>query len=183
MTRKNSSSVLCVLDTNVILTADGQQGDVSSECVDKCIKIVNEVTRGKRRLVVDEGNEIGLEYKKNLLDKYKSRHDSDSDIGAEFIKWFFDFRYQSKYIVEVPITKTGYTYAEFPKDEGLKALDPSDHKFIAVACAHSAKPYIMQATDSKWWGFRDVFKRLGICICFLCEDYVKRKYHEKQRQR
>ena len=51
-----------------------QQGDVSYEDAAKCIEIVKEVTSGQRRLVVDKGDEIAKEYRKNVnMDKQMHR--------------------------------------------------------------------------------------------------------------
>ncbi|MBC6445203.1 MAG: hypothetical protein GDA50_07250 [Alphaproteobacteria bacterium GM202ARS2] len=139
-----------------------------------CRKIVEEVIHGKRRLVVDRGGDIEKEYRNKI------RISNKPTIGRVFMTWLYRESWGS--VVRVSITKEGdNVYKQFPKDEALKKFDPSDRKFIAVACAHGGKPEVMQATDSKWWAFRDVFRRLGIRVVFLCEDYVKEKYRTKQR--
>lgn len=76
------------------------------------------------------------------------------------------------------ITRNGESYDEFPDHDDLNDFDNSDRKFIAVANAHPAKPPVLQATDSKWWGWKDALNEVGITVQFLCPDYVASKYQE-----
>lgn len=41
------------------------------------------------------------------------------------------------------------------------------------------KPPILQATDSKWWGWKDSLGEAGIKVKFLCPEFVKQKYGKK----
>jgi hypothetical protein len=50
-----------VVDTNVLLVANGQHSDISLECVINCARRLEELTRDKV-LVVDDGYEIVREY-------------------------------------------------------------------------------------------------------------------------
>jgi hypothetical protein len=95
------------------------------------------------------------------------------------MKWVHDNRWKFPDKDRVKICKNGDSYCEFPNHPGLEDFDPSDRKFIAVSNAHSEKPPIMEATDSKWWGWRDALKEVGIEVRFVCPDYAKRKYREK----
>jgi hypothetical protein len=79
----------------------------------------------------------------------------------------------------VNITKNGDSYDEFPTHDGLDDFDKSDRKFVAVANAHADKPSILQATDSKWWGWKDALAEVGMAVHFLCPDYAEAKYAEK----
>ncbi len=71
------------------------------------------------------------------------------------------------------------SYQEFPKHDDLNDFDKSDRKFVAVANACTGKPPILQATDSKWWGWKDALNDVGITVHFLCPEYAKTKYAEK----
>jgi hypothetical protein len=79
----------------------------------------------------------------------------------------------------VVITKVGDSYEEFPSHDGLNDFDRSDRKFVAVTNAHPDKPPILQATDSKWWGWKDALAEVGITAHFLCPEYAEDKYAEK----
>ena len=97
------------------------------------------------------------------------------------MKWVHDHRWGPK-CDRIEITKNNSSYNEFPdttKHPGLAHFDRSDRKFVAVANAHPDKPPILQATDSKWWGWKDALAEAGIKVHFLCECYIKTKYEEK----
>ncbi len=80
------------------------------------------------------------------------------------------------------ITKNGDSYDEFPEHIDFAEFDTSDRKFVAVANAHIDKPPILQATDSKWWGWKEGLEESGISVTFLCPDYIKAKYQEKMEK-
>jgi len=82
-------------------------------------------------------------------------------------------------VERIAITPDGDSYSEFPDHAGLSSFDISDRKFVAVAKKHPDEPPILQATDSKWWGFKDVLNDVGISVTFLCPEYVKAKYEKK----
>jgi hypothetical protein len=100
-------------------------------------------------------------------------------MGDQFIKWVHDHRWMLPEIDRVTITKNAGSYTQFPDHPELTDFDPSDRKFIAVANAHPDKPPILQATDSKWWGWKDALAEVGIDVCFLCPAYAESKYTKK----
>ncbi len=79
----------------------------------------------------------------------------------------------------VAITKNGESYEEFPIHDGLVDFDKSDCKFVAASNAHKDKPPILQATDSKWWGWKDSLAEAGITVHFLCSKYAEAKCAER----
>ncbi len=173
-----TQSSQCIVDTNVPINANlatqpDSESAVPDECIMACISEIEKITSGKRKLVLDEADEIFTEYRRHLS---LSGQPGQGDL---FVKWVHDHRYQSKYITLVPVTQTPDSYEEFPEHEGLTDFDPSDRKFIAVANAHSDKPPILQSTDSKWLGWNKALKEVGITVEFLCPDYMKSKYKEK----
>ena len=95
------------------------------------------------------------------------------------MKWVHDNRWSLPDVDRVPITKHGESYDQFPLHDGLRDFDRSDRKFVAVANSHPQKPPILQATDSKWWGWKDALEEAGISVCFLCPKYIQAKYKEK----
>jgi hypothetical protein len=70
-------------------------------------------------------------------------------------------------------------FQELPAPTGGTTYDPSDEKFLAVAVAHPDRPPVLQAFDSKWWGWKDSLKTCGVTVHFLCPDEIKAKYEEK----
>ena len=95
------------------------------------------------------------------------------------MKWVHDNRWHTAKVERVGITQEGDSYAEFPAHDGLTSFDRSDRKYVAVSNAHPAKPPILQAADSKWWGWKESLTEVGISVQFLCPQYIEKKYHEK----
>lgn len=105
-------------------------------------------------------------------------------VGDRFLKWVHDNRWGFPDSDRVRITSNGTSYMEFPNHEGLAAFDNSDRKFVATSNAHPRKPPILQATDSKWWGWKDALNRVGISVGFLCPEsrqLIKGKWRSEQR--
>lgn len=167
----------CLVDTNVPKTANlaidpALIPDELVGCVSACVYAVNHVvTNGG--LVMDIGDEIFDEYRGQLQIR------GQPGVGDKFMKWVHDNRWAFSDDYRVTITKNGESYNEFPDHDGLKKFDRSDRKFIAVANAHPDKPPILQATDSKWWGWKDALAEAGITVHFLCPGYAAEKYVKK----
>lgn len=167
----------CIIDTNVpkianLALAPNQIVPELFECVMEAIILINQIIK-KGGLVLDDADEIFNEYHNNLAIK------GQPGLGDRFMKWVHDNRWNFPDEDRVSITKDGDTYVEFPNHEGLKQFDPSDRKFVAVANTHPIKPPIIEATDSKWWGWKDALLEMGIKIIFLSPEYVEKKYKEK----
>jgi hypothetical protein len=167
----------CLVDTNVpkianLATKPNPDSDVSDACVLACIEAVEHVIK-KRGLIIDAGDEIFDEYRQQLSMK------GQPGVGDGFMKWVHDNRWSLPDTHRVTITKNGDSYDEFPTHDRLNDFDRSDRKFIAVANAHQGKPPILQATDSKWWGWRNALAEVGITVQFLCQEYVETKYAKK----
>lgn len=167
----------CVVDTNVpkianLVMQQNRDSDVSDECVLDCVDAIEHVTKN-RALVLDAGDEIFDEYRQQLS------MSGQPGVGDGFMKWVHDSRWSLPKGNRVKITKNGDSYEEFPHHPGLENFDISDRKFVAVANAHHQKPPILQATDSKWWGWKDALTQVGITVIFVCPDYVRVKYAKK----
>jgi hypothetical protein len=146
--------------------------DVPNECILECIRQIQNITRNGG-LVIDDAGEIFNEYISNLS------LSGQPGVGDSFAKWVHDHQWNPKNVDRVAISKNGNSYDEFPCHEGLNNFDNSDRKFVAVANGHPAKPPILQATDSKWWGWNDALTEVGITVLFLCPAYAEAKYTEK----
>lgn len=167
----------CVVDTNVPKTANlalapDKIPQELTNCILACVEAIEHVVK-KGGLVIDAGDEIFNEYRQQLSLK------GQPGVGDRFMKWVHDNRWKFPDADRVTIARNGDSYDQFPDHHGLKAFDNSDRKFVAVANAHLTKPPILQATDSKWWGWNDALEDVGITVHFLCPEYVKAKYAEK----
>jgi hypothetical protein len=135
----------CIVDTNVPKTANlaNDPSDIPDElvaCVANCVKAVEHVIK-KRGLIIDAGDEIFDEYRKQLDMKGRP------GMGDHFMKWVHDNRWSLPDSNRVAITRRGDSYDQFPAHKKLNFFDISDRKFVAVANAHPRKPPILQATD------------------------------------
>ena len=158
-----------IVDTNVAVVANGQSPQASPNCVDTCINRVERIIRGEERSVLDNRWIILSEYMRNL------RSSGEPGAGDRFLLWLLRNKDTQCDLVSItPVNGSDNTFEEFPDDPALDGFDPADRKFVAVACAHSEMPPILQAVDSKWLDFDDAFRRNGVTVTFICEDDIQR---------
>lgn len=163
-----------VIDTNVLLVANRQHPDVSEACVDACVKLLYDV-KENGRVAIDDGHQIIKEYLNKTQPRVGKRP------GDAFLKWLLrndanPARCDRVALVVHP--KRGFV--SFPADVRLDGFDPADRKFVAVSAAHSERPAIAQAADSKWLAWAPALKEHGITVEFLCPADVK-SFEEKKR--
>ena len=160
--------MMVVVDTNVVVVANGRSEQASSDCVETCGERLEEIMRGEAKLVLDNRWIILREYMQNL-------RSNGADIGDRFLGWILANKDQRCDLVSItPVDGSENEFEEFPDDPALNDFDPDDRKFIAVAVAHPEKPPILQAVDSQWWDFRYAFRRNGIIVEFICEADIQR---------
>ena len=162
-----------VIDTNVILVANGQHLAVSPTCVMSCALALQSVMKSGK-LVLDSGFQILLEYQNKTQPKKGNRP------GDAFVKWALNNHRNKKHVGQVTLMehdKRGFV--SFPDDPELANFDAPDRKFVAVAGAHPKKPPISQAADSKWLDWAPALKRHGIEVDFLCQTDIQR-FHKKK---
>ena len=167
----------CLVDTNVpknanLATKPDPSSDVPDTCIEQCVLAVEHITTNGG-LVLDDDGEIFAEYIANLSLR------GEPGVGNAFAKWVQNNQWNVDKVDRVMITKNGESYDEYPDHDGLIQFDISDRKFIAAANTHPSKPPVLQATDSKWWGWQDALAKVGITVHFLCPDYAEAKYAEK----
>lgn len=158
-----------IVDTNVAVVANGQSSQASPNCVDTCINRLEGIIRGEEKLVLDDMWAILGEYIRNL------RSSGEPGAGDRFLLWLLRNKDTQCDLVSItPVNGSDNAFEEFPDDPALNNFDPADRKFIAVACAHSARPPILQAVDSKWLDFDDAFRENGITVKFICQEDIQR---------
>lgn len=161
-----------ILDTNVLIIANGDQSPQSSpQCRESCINVLFALMAGDTRLVIDGGGPEGSE----ILSEYRHKlRESGSGLGEMFLRWLLQHWSAETHVIRVPISPKDDSYEEFPQDDRLKGFDPADHKWVAVANAHhlynEINPDIVQAADFKWKLFISVFQEHGIRVTFVCSE-------------
>ncbi|NDU88509.1 MAG: hypothetical protein G3I08_01280 [Ferrovum sp.] len=162
-----------VVDTNVVLVANGQHHDISPECVKNCALILKDIMKNGR-LALDDGFRILREYQHKTQTKQGNRP------GDAFVKWALNNRCNTKRVDQVPLLEHDERgFESFPEDADLANFDAPDRKFVAVSGAHPDKPFIAQAADSKWLDWASALQRHGIEVIFLCETDIQR-FHENK---
>ncbi|MBI2839683.1 MAG: hypothetical protein HYX75_15335 [Acidobacteria bacterium] len=136
------------------------------------------MTRG--HLVLDAHYIIIKEYRSNLFTT------GQPTLASSFLKWVLTNHTNKERCSLVSLTpKPGasHEFAEFPCHPELDKFDPSDRVFVAVAATHPDRPPILEATDSKWWGWREALRASGIRVVFLCPEEVSERSRRKARRR
>jgi hypothetical protein len=161
-----------VVDTNVILVANGKHPEASEECVLACVDRLEKIQKSGT-LVIDAGYEILTEYQRKTF-PHRAK-----GVGDVFVKWALQ---NTKQVQQVPLSKCeaqeGH-YAQFPCRDLQSHFDPADRKFVAVSHAHCDKPPILQATDCKWLDWWHALEKFDVKIDFLCHADICKFYAKK----
>lgn len=166
-----------VIDTNVILVANGQHPAVGAACVVVCAKRLQAIMTGGR-VAIDDGYRVLKEYRNKTAPHLEKRP------GDAFVKWLLRNNANANRCDQVKLVEhSGRGFESFPDDDGLAKFDPSDRKFVAVAAAHPDHPPIAQAADSKWLAWAPALRAHGITVDFLCPRDIAGFDHRKQRRR
>jgi hypothetical protein len=118
-------------------------------------------------LFIDNGGQIVEEYRANLSAK------GQPGPGDAFLKWLLTNEWGGRRVTRVPLTAKPADpsdFVELPAPPTGIRYDPSDRKFLAVAAADATHPPVLQALDSKWWGWVTALKVAGVSIHFLCPE-------------
>ncbi len=166
-----------VVDSNVAIVANQKHGESSAKAY-KCARVLLDI-KHFGVIVLDDQDHILSEYR-----GYCSLS-GQPGIGDSFIKWIHDNIGRVDLVQRVAITTNVDPppyFHEFPNHPDLEDFDPSDQKFVAVANAHRARPVILQATDSKWWGWKDSLAECGIKVEFLFPEEIEETYRRKMER-
>ena len=162
-----------VIDTNVLLVANGSHADVSPACRKTCVERL--LARQRDGVVV-----IDDEYR--ILREYhnKTHPNQPKGVGDVFLKWLLQQTGNPSRVHRVTITEVAQdTFHEFPDPALQPVFDPPDRKFAAVAYAHPDKPPVWQAADSKWLNWWPKLQGKGVRVDFLCPLDATRFYKNK----
>ena len=160
----------CIVDTNVAIVANRRDdAPASSDCLLRCIELLNEFNDGQRQLVIDDNWYILGEY------QHKLRSEGQPGVGDYFLRWVLTNRKDPRRCELMHITprdarQDNRDFAEFPPTPDLQGFDRSDRKFVAVALVHPERPPIVNATDSDWWYYRDALATHRVQVKFICPD-------------
>ena len=162
-----------VIDTNVLLVANGRHAGISAECQQQCIERLLQIQR-RGVVVIDDAYRVLREY------RLKTSPNQPKGPGDVFLKWVLQNQANLKRIHQVTLSEISPDiFVEFPDPILQAQFDASDRKFAAIANAHTDKPPVLQAADCKWLRW---WKKLGVhggVGDFLCPADAKACYTVK----
>lgn len=146
-----------VIDTNIPVTANGQNSNAKPECR-LCTIDFLEAMIARGRLILDVAGAVQQEYQTNLTV-------GQPGVGNRFLQAFLTAA--SKRIERVNIRKqSDGEYVDFPATASLKKFDRSDRKFAALSKKAGAP--VANAVDSDWLIFRADLEKEGVKVEFIC---------------
>ena len=161
-----------VIDTNVLLVANGQHEGVSAACVVECVQRLHAMM-AHGVVAIDDGFRILDEYRR------KTQLHPPKGVGDVFLKWLLRHTGTAQ-VAQVPLTESAPDcFDEFPDPVLESQFDAPDRKFAAVAHAHPDKPPIWQAADCKWLDWWPALQAQGVQVEFLCPEDACGFYRKK----
>lgn len=164
----------CVIDTNVVATAEGGNPEAGAPCRRASAEALQTVMR-QGHLFLDHAGLILAEY-------LGAVGAGQPEAGGAFVRWVLQNQWVAarvSHVAVTPQTDAPTGFVELPPPHAGTSYDPSDEKFLAVAAAHPERPPVLQAFDSKWWGWQDSLRACGVTVHFLCPEEIAAKYQEK----
>ena len=151
-----------VIDTNVLLVANGQHTDVSQDCVEACVRRLQAMEKDGVTVIYDGFRILGEYRNKTSLNPPKG-------VGDVFLKALLRNAGNPKRVEQVSLTELAANeFTEFPDPALQSVFDAPDRKFAAVANAHPDKPSVWQAADCKWLDWWPTLLAKGVRVEFLC---------------
>ena len=155
-----------ILDTNVLLTANGDAQHAPAHCVTRCLETLVETRH--TAVALDMGQEILAEYHRNV------RNGFPLGPALQFVRELLQNLGNPERCELVFITPDGTRgYAEFPGDDRLAAFDPSDRKFVAVSIASPSQHEILNAVDTDWAPADAALRAHGVEVRYLCPSFTR----------
>ena len=158
-----------IVDTNVAKVANGEASNASPECRLSTIDFLEKLM-SVGRLVLDLSGEIEKEYRENL-------GAGQPGVGNRFLQQFLTYRVER--VERFELQRRNGAYVDFPSDVDLRSFDLSDRKFIALS--RKSKAPIANAVDSDWLQVKDVLKKYGVEVEFLCSTDQRKWFKPKQK--
>lgn len=165
-----------VIDTNVLLTAGGLATHASQCCRAECGSRLREATTSWH-IYIDQGYEILGEYQ-----RYFSALKGQPTPATLFLKWLMTHQYHAERVTRVPIQRKATDKYDFDGLPDGNQFDLNDRKFLAVAVGHTKSPVVLQATDSKWVGWKKSLAEIGVNVEFVCDADIRATHVKKSRK-
>lgn len=151
-----------VVDTNVLVVAEGGQTHAAAPCREVAAQELLRI-RDSRSLVLDTSGHILTEYRGVLGDGA-----GEPGPGRLFFIWVVSSGDHKLVEIEPHPQRD---FAAFPTDSRLHAFDRDDRKFVAAAVASGkTRTRIVNAVDSDYSLHREAFEDVGVEVRELCPE-------------
>jgi len=153
-----------LIDTNVAIVANGKS-NAGPACVIAAIERLERLIDGEI-IILDDAEHIVTEYRRHLSPS------GQPGTGDQFYRWLYEqAAYNPAHCEKVTLAlDEDRNFAAFPKADELARFDPSDRKFVAAALTHSARPPIVNASDTDWHEHHEALTAHGVAIEFTCPE-------------
>lgn len=157
-----------VVDTNVLVVANGDRTQAGHECqVASAEKLLD--TRNKHSLVLDTSMEILQEYQRQL-----HRQTGEPGPGHLFYNWVASSG-DHRFVELNSHARRGFE--AFPSDAALETFDWDDRKFVAAAIVSGrTQTRIINAVDSDYLLHQVALREAGVVIQELCPAEVQQEH-------
>jgi len=154
-----------VVDTNVLVTANGRATHVEAACQLRCVDELARITREEVVCVDDKGL---------ILREYQRQTESvgQAQPGTVFFKHVWQKMGDTRRVRLIPVDPIGREGREFSHPALPRNNLKKDAKFLAVAL--NADAAIVNATDSDWAEHRELTDRMGVDVKQLCPRHAIR---------
>jgi hypothetical protein len=158
-----------IIDTNVLIAANGHSPQVSAGGVERCQKFVNSLFVNTL-ISIDSNNEIFDEYFRHM------NFSGQPGIGDSFVKYLFDRQADITICETVEVIREAkHHYRVLSDKPDLLDFDKSDLKFIAVHLLSKYHSPIVDACDSDWAENKVLLNSHNIKVIELLEYNPKTK--------
>lgn len=147
-----------IINTNVLVVANGQNSDVIESCEDACIRFLVQAS-ATGVVLMDRLGEILEEYIRAV------NRDRPHGFGARFLFQLIQQQPDRARLEDLDKKEDG-EFVDFPHVPELAAFDRSDRKFAALA--RKTGTAVTNATDSDWADNLPALQANGIAVDFLC---------------
>ncbi|WP_440070466.1 hypothetical protein [Streptosporangium sp. OZ121] len=164
-----------VIDTNVLIVANGKADHVEPGCVISAIDFLEHAEK-EGVVVIDSSWHIFEEYEKHC--SYKGQ----PGVGDRFFLHLHRTQADARRVAKVDVNPDGQgSYEEIP--ETLRGFDPSDHKFVATVIADERRSVIVNCADSDWREASKTLRENEINVVEICANEREENARSNSRKR
>lgn len=154
-----------VVDTNVVIAANGRNTHADVICQLACIEKLEWLVKGG--LVAIDDQDL-------ILNEYRGycHFSGQPGVGDAFFRHVFNSQHRNERVSRVQLTPSDDDrrgFEELPEN----GFDRSDRKFLAVAVV--VRGVVLNATDSDWYENQELMGELDVEVEQLCPQHARKR--------